>query len=440
MIHLFFVVITLCLFAVSAAWFADHPGHVTIHWQGYEISTTLGIFLLGSAGCAFGIFCIVEASYFLLTLRKRLSQGHTIKRQNYGLSIITRGFAALAMGDVKSAERYTLKAQKLLGRTPITLLLSAQLARQEGDGRRAKLYLEEMLPYPETQGVAARGLIEDARRSGRLKEAILTCEHVQKENKKDAWTATTLIDLYIRENRWQEALHRIDKALSGNTITRGTAKRWRGLVYYAQARRAAHTPALAMASATKARACLSAHPPAIALLAEMEAKADAPEKAVKTLLKGWKEIPHPSLCSIYFSLFTHEPDAKRLHRALKLAHMHPDHPESHYVKAEGYIMGKAWQDAKTLLETLVRHEESARACRLMARVEKEGFYNTEAMSKWLERALTANPDSVWHCMACGHESSEWHVHCPSCETMDRMEWKTRQKIFIDSDGDRVFSL
>src|SRR5688572_6132532 len=131
MINLLLLLLFLACLGITAAWIAENPGSVTIYWFDYRIDTSFAFLLL------LAILAAITLSYAYIFIRRViLSPGdflerRSIKHYRKGLTELTFSVAALAAADIKKAETHTRKAEALLGRTPMTLLLSAQIARSQ---------------------------------------------------------------------------------------------------------------------------------------------------------------------------------------------------------------------------------------------------------------------------------------------------------------------
>ena len=158
---LFLAIVAL---AVAAAWYADHPGSLVLHWAGWQLEASLAVVAV----------LLVLSFALLLTLYKLLrwlqagpgawSRHRQDKQRRQGYEALSRGLVAVAAGDGKEARRLAKRTDVLLNDPPLTLLLSAQAAQLEGDEAAALSYFEAMRERPETEFLGLRGLLAYARR------------------------------------------------------------------------------------------------------------------------------------------------------------------------------------------------------------------------------------------------------------------------------------
>jgi len=231
MINLLLLLFFLGCLGIATAWMAENPGHVTIHWFDYRIDTSFAFLLVMAL-----IAAVVVAYGWILVRRLILAPVHFSERRNLkhyrkGLTELTYSVAALASADTREAEIHTRKAEKLLGRIPLTLLLSAQIARSHGDDAKTRLLLEQMLEHKETEYLAARSLSDAASKQQMFPKALALAERAHALNPKGI---ESIVSLHTRLGQWQEAMLAIDKAVRKGRITRASMRHYKGCVYLQQ--------------------------------------------------------------------------------------------------------------------------------------------------------------------------------------------------------------
>lgn len=432
MINLLLFLFLLFLVSVTAAWVAENPGTVSMEWFDYRIETSLAFLLLTAVILAFVL------AYGILFIRMiiRAPSGFMTQRsaRHYrkGLDEITYSVAALAAADITTAQVHTKKAQKLLGTTPLTLLLQAQIARSTGDDEKTHELLHKMLEHKETEYLAARSLSESASKQHLLSKALELAQRAQKINPRDAAPAQTVISLHMRLHQWQEAIGAIDMAARKGRWHRHKANRARALVHHAQGLQLLETgeQESALAHAKMALKSLPGFVPVVLLAAKAHAACNQPEKAIKLLLACWKHSPHPALAAQLRVLTSREPKEKQLKWVKKLAALNPAHPQSDLAVAETAVKLQEWELARAALGRALAKEETVHGCKLMAYLEQGEFSDFDAAGRWLAKSSEAFSDPAWHCSGCGHTSDSWSAHCPTCEAYDSFEWKSASLKFV----------
>jgi HemY protein len=433
MIRLLIWLLFIGFIGAGAAWVAEHPGDVTIYWFDLRIDTSFAFLLAAVLIFAFLFAYLLIFVRWLARLPVHFSERRNIRHYSKGLTEITYSVAALAASDVKAAEKHTRKAEKLLGSTPLTLLLSAQIARSQGDESKTRQLLEQMLDHKETEYLAARSLSESASKQQQFSAALPLAERASKVNPREKAPVAALVGLHTRLGQWQEALNAIDKAYRKGALKRSEMHYYKGLVHVRQGE-ALLDNGQADAALAHARICLKHMPeflPAVIFAARAHHASGRSDKALKLIFSQWRKEPHPELASLMRIVMAKDTEAKQLKYAGKLVALAPEHPESQLALAEVAIKFKQWETARAALKAALAQEESVRACKLMAYVEQGEFSDYDASGRWLARSSEALTDPVWMCSACASVSEHWQSHCAECASFDTLSWKKREIRFVD---------
>jgi len=322
MLNLLLLLVFLSSTGIVAAWISENPGSVTIEWFHYRIDTSFGFLLLLS------LLIAVTIAYAYIVLRRiilapeRFANRRSNRSYEKGLVELTYSVASLAASDVETAEKHAKKAEKILGRTPLTLLLSAQISKSQGDDAKTRALLEQMLDHKETEYLAARSLSDSASQN-HLPTALAMAKRAEAINPQGV---AQVIDLQIRLGAWQEALYAVDKA----HVARAEKRRYKSMIYLeqgTQALDAAH-PESALAAA---RLALKYAPKSISVTvfaARTMTANHQQQKAIKLITKKWKEAPHPDLAEAFRAVIAGEPREKQMKLMKKLASYHPDAEEN----------------------------------------------------------------------------------------------------------------
>jgi len=436
MIRLLIWLALLAAIGAASAWIADHPGHVTMHWSGYRIDTSVAFLV-----AVFAIGILVFA-YLYLTARALvlLPSNYSRRRQlgcyQQGLTELTFSVAALAAADIKEAEAHSRKAEKLLGKTPLSLLLSAQIARLQGDDAKTHALLEQMLQHKETEYLAARSLADAATKKQLFAKALPLAERARKVNPYDRQPALQLIALHVRLKQWQQALQAALAAHRSGALSRRDKHHFLGMVALLQGQTLLEHSQLdaAYACAKSAVSYLPDFAPALQLMARCLIAQGKNERAIKHLQRSWKRAAHPDLAATLRLAMAREPEARQLKIAESLVSLLPAHLESQLSLAETAIKQKNWGKARLALRAALAIAESPRACKLMAYVEQGEHNDTAAAGRWLEKSAQALPDAAWTCHDCTHRSDTWHSHCPACGAFDTQEWKEAMPLVYAADA------
>jgi HemY protein len=425
MFRLIVLLLTITVLSLGLAWIADEPGRVAIDWGDYHIESSLLVLLAVVALGAMACMMVYYVLFAILRSPRTWLRSRLAKRQMLGLEALTAAFAAIATQDIRAARRQIKRAQQYLPHQPLTLMLASQVARLEGNESQSRLYLEQMLKTESTEFMAMRGLVENARRNHDDDMALVHAEKALTLKPNDPWLTTTLVGLYTRKARAQEALRLLDLAARKRTITRRQQRSLTAFVLYehakplvAQQRWDEAQPAL-----HDALKCEPGFVPASALLAEAYSRQGKTTHALKVISRAWKAAPHPLLTHALLECLAPEETRKKVLRtAEKLARQQPDHRESHFLNAALALKGNKADTARGEIQHLLDARETARACAVMAEVEHAAG-NGDASAHWLKRSHSALPDPGYACDTCHRPSPAWELTCPQCGSVGSMVWK-----------------
>ncbi|MDD2703931.1 MAG: heme biosynthesis HemY N-terminal domain-containing protein [Acidocella sp.] len=388
-----FLILAAVLLAL-AWWVGSLPGNVTAHAGPYTIATSTPAALLL-------IFLITLLFTILLRVLGGIrhapgsfSAWRGGRRAKLGDIATQRGLVALAAGDATAARAEAGRAKKLLGETPLVLLLTAEAARLAGQTDEAAAAFQRLTQQKEMRYLGHRGLL---RASLAAHDSTVAQKHAlaaEEAYPGATWTRARRLELALREKDYTAALalthEPAEVAALATAASYTTPNPHRALDYAKQAMKA--DPTLA---------------PAIVALADALNGRQKPRAARKALLAGWKTTPHPLIAAAWFA-----PEATPLERAQDaaiLAAANPGHAESELLLAQTALAANLPGEAK-------RHAEAALAAGA-----------TDGRAQSILDQLAGKPAIpsrlVWVCDSCHHAQAEWAAICPGCTAAGTMRWK-----------------
>jgi HemY protein len=425
MIRAFVLFSILVLLSLGVAWFADHPGRVTVFWLGYRIDASFG-----ALAAALVLVAAVSGFFWrgwgtVANAVRRTGTARAERRRNRGYRALTRGFVAVAAGDAEEARRQSERADALLAEPPLTMLLSAQAAQLGGDEDAAKKYFTAMLDRPDTAFLGLRGLINQALRGRDREQALALARRAYRIRPKTPWLAAMLAELQSRAGEWGEAAIVLHRARKSGTISDGKRAEAVALIGQSDAAGSEGREAEAVELLRRAHKLAPDLVPGAAKLALRLAARGEARRARKIIESAWAGEPHPDLARAFTALGRDEDALARLQRTARLARLRPDSGESHIAIAEAALDASLWGEARRHLRlALLAPNPGRRVFRLMARLEEEEHADAVAARQWLSRAAEAEPDPAWVCRRCAAPAPEWRPLCPSCEAFDGLSWSS----------------
>lgn len=438
------IFLVLALLSAGAIWLAQEPGDLVVHWRGYEIRTS---FVVGAgiiALLAGGLVYLWQMTRRLFRSPRDLYAFIAVRRERKGYLALTKGMVAVAAGDAREARLRAAQAERLLGRPPLTMLLSAQAAQLEGDSEDAKRHFAAMLEDKETSVIGHRGLFIQAQRAGDPVAALFHARAAQEEAPRTGWAGDAVFQLETFEGDWDGALKTLDKMVSGGLVPRDKARRRRAVLLTAKAHEIVAEAREDMSESGKARRTEAlntvsqavemepAFAPGVALAARLYAGDGKARKAARLIERAWTFSPHPELFETFLTVHRDESAFERQRHIQALAAQNPEHKESRIALAKGAIGARDWEAARAalghFLESSAEGEPSVRICELMAEIEDGQFGNRGRARDWLSRALHAPRDEAW--VSDGYVSPDWLPVCPRTGAFDAFEWKVPQSMIV----------
>ena len=425
----------LAVAAYAAVWIADHPGTVTVVWNGYEIGMSLAIALTGVLVAAIVIGVIWAIVTGVIGLPASISRTTRERRRNRGLASLSRGMIAVGSGDPLAARRHAGDAERLLGSQPLTLLLKAQAAQISGDRDAAEQAFKRMADDPETRVLGLRGLFVEARRREDEGAARAYAAEAARLAPSVTWANEAVLEAQCADGEWSAATETVERRASLGLMDKHAARRQRAVLLTAAAQRhEAGEPDTAIEQALKAVKLAPDLVPAAVIAGRLLARRNDLRKAAKIVEAAWKATPHPELAKVYLNLRTGDSARDRLARAETLAKLSSWDPESRLVIAQAATEAKDFARAREALAPLTDDRPTARVCRMMARIEAAEHGAESGRSReWLARAARAPRDPAW--VADGVISERWAPVSPVTGRLDAFVWKTPPEILAGPDED-----
>lgn len=411
-----------------AIWLAEHPGTLTVEWQGFVVNTSFAMAVLVTV-VALGASAILYRLYRIIRYAPSNLAGYSrARRREKGYHALTQGLVAVAAGDPQMARRMARKADELLHDPPLTMLLSAQAAQLTGDERGAKEYFTAMLDQPETAFLGVRGLLMMAIKNGDTVEALNLARRAQQLQPTTPWVLTTLYDLEARAGEWAAAERTLQAAVRAGAIPAEDARQHRAALllersFDAERRGRADS---ALYHVQTAFELVPTFAPAAARYARLLHLAGKTRKGTRVVEKAWKLQPHPELADAYRQLLERYDAATRLKTFENLTRLSQGNVEGHVALARAAMDARTWSEARAHLTRALELQPAPRIYRLLAELERAEHGNEEAASAWLAKAADAPADPAWTCRPCGAVSHDWAGLCGNCGAFDTLEWKTPQ--------------
>ncbi|MBL4836912.1 MAG: tetratricopeptide repeat protein [Kordiimonadaceae bacterium] len=428
--------------AYGAAWFTNNPGVVTIDFQGARYYTDFARLALIVGALALTTGLLVWLIGWLKRDMPLVGSNQIIKRQARGIKMLNQSLVALSAGDHKLAGRLVGQAEVLLPPQPMVHLIAAEAAQRGGDHAAAAKRYKALEQTEDGRLLGLRGLLAEARRTGRESEALRLARTAFGENRKSPWVLKTLFALEVAAGNWTEANGALSKVLKEGLLDADTGKRHQAALAYAEATEE-NLKGNRAAARKGFKKTLSHRPefsPATVALARLELADNHKKKAEKILTAAWQQGPHPSYAKLFKELDLSESKADWLKRVRAFITTRPEHPESLLLLTDALMDATEYEAAKPVLDKLIKDAPSREAWQYrlaLAHVLKEDPDPIEAALHYAEDG------ALWQCNDCGHKPHGWSPLCANCDAFDTTDWKQKGDLITPAkafDADTTIAL
>lgn len=417
-----------CALGWGILWIRNNVGAASITIGDRIIDVQAPILILGLLLGAIGFYVLVRLLR-LVWFGPSLAKG-ALDRHNdaKGVEAVTRGLAAMEVGDAKSALREARKAEKLLHHRQdrsLARLVQARAQTMAGNAEEAKQYYEAMLNSPGTELAGLRGLTSQAVASGDTAKALQLTRRAVELKPRDSAVLSAAFDLQVAAHEWPEARQNLAALHLSGALPKAVAKRREAALHLAEAldAEAAGDGARAL---NEARAALKIAPglsPAAVLTAKKLGNGSEKDKteAARHIETAWAQAPYPDLVEAYAGLAPEEAPEARRKRLQRLVKAYPDHPESRLLAGELALAAGDLPAARKALAGMETDHPGARVFALLGALAKAEGASETSLRQWLARAIQA-PRAAWTCDSCGLTAPRWVCSCPQCGGFDSFHW------------------
>jgi HemY protein len=420
------------LVALGAAWILDTPGEVRIAFGGREFSLTpIGFLVAVIALVVIAMLLLKLLGFlgavirFLLGDETAISRYFARSRERKGFDALSDGMVALASGNTRLATKKAQKAEKMLNRPDLTLLLTAQAAEASGDRSKAFDAYKALLPNDRTRPVGVQGLMRLKLDEGDTDTALALAKKAFALTPDNERVLRTLFDLQSKQEDWGGARETLNATMHAKLLPRDVGTRRDAVLSLADARAAlsAGETQRGNEAALQANRLAPMLVPAAALAARVQAAQGSKRKATKTLTSVWAVAPHPELAAAFAAIEPEESPEARRKRFGTLIAANPGHPESRLLEAELALAAEDFPAARKALGDLAETAPTTRSLALMAAVERGQGAPDAVVRGWLAKALGASRGPQWICANCNHIHAAWEPVCENCGAFDSLDWK-----------------
>lgn len=362
----------------------------------FEAAILLVLFIVAVLIALWLLRLLIALIRFIAGDETAFSRFFARSRERRGLDALAKAYLAMAAGDGKQARRKAATAEQKLMRPNLTRILNAQAAEMAGDETRARTYYRALLMERETAFVGTRGLLKLAVKNGDHDRALKLAEHARELRPKDPEILETLYMLQSQAFDWTAARKTLKAQAKAGHLPPPEAHRREAALALAQAEDAAGMGETDQARALSVEAAKldPTNAAAVTTAAQLLLDSGAKRAATKLVTDAWRAQPKPQLAAAFAAIEPDEAPAARRRRFETLFALHPEHPETQFLRAELALADRDWTGAQAAIGNLRETDPSARSCAIMAAIARGRGEPDQVVRAWLTRALGAPRDEA----------------------------------------------
>ena len=199
-------VVVAALAVALAWWVAGLPGSVTVGLYGYTVTLATSLALVGVVVIVLALLVVLRVLGWVFGTPRRLRARRARRRREAGDRAVTRTLVALAAGEDGHARREAMRARRLLGDTPQTLLLAAEAGRLAQREDEATGLYKQLAARDDAALLGLRGLFRQAVTRESWEEAAAIARRAEAVHPGGAWLREERAQLAVRTGNWAQAL------------------------------------------------------------------------------------------------------------------------------------------------------------------------------------------------------------------------------------------
>lgn len=432
------------LLLAAAAWagmvLLETPGSVEVVWGDHAYAMRPLAAVFAAIVLMFALWLIWKIiglgvavfTFFFTGDRTALERYWARRAHKRGLAALSESLIALAAGDGKRASAKARRAEMLLDEPALTQIVNAQASLLAGEKHRARRYFEKLSADRDSEIAGIKGLLSMSMEEGDTDRALRLARRAFALQPRENGTLDALLGLQAQTGDWRGARDTLRAKAKAGHLPKDVAARREGVLLLADARLALadNEEERARSAALEAVRKAPSLAPAAALATELMARAGQARKAGRVAVDAWRHGPHPSIAAAFAAIHPDESPEDRRLRFRTLTAAAPKHPETRMLEAELALAAGQFGAARKALGDLAEGAPTARACAIMAAIEKGEGAPEKVVRGWLARALTATRGAQWCCDNCGFIAPDFTPLCPNCDAFDTLTWRE-----IDANAD-----
>ena len=418
MIRLTLYIVTALSISLIAAWVASNPGQIIITWQGWEIRTTIAVFIFFIVLYTAAILASLKLLKWLNILSYLSSPQRLAGKRKKGALDLDQAWSALALGDHEQAIKMGLRAKSKLGEDHNVLRLLASATKQSG--KIENPYFEALKSAPHSAPWVLKQELDQLIELKSWEEALPIANKMLSERPGNRYLAEVQLMLLAHLGLWHDAKEALN--LKGG-ISPSQKAHLKAMVEYCIAleEKAAGRKIEAQALTKSALKKDPKFGPAAILSARLYLEQGDQKEAGKILNAIWKRSPNSEIANMLIDLNPLESATETYRRIKSVSEKMPEHTERQQLLARAAIDAGHWPEARQALELNIASGKPTKTTyQLLAQLERKQKNDDAAAQKFVVLSEALKDDSPWVCRECLSPTQHYVPVCSTCQEFDSL--------------------
>jgi HemY protein len=425
------LVVVIIVTGVVAHFLSQQQGSTVIEWMGWRIEARTSLIAVLLIGTIIVIVGFDRLYGYITGIPRRITGSIAARRQNQGHHALALGLVAVSAGDGREATRQARKAERLIGTTTLTELLSAQAAVLNGDHDAATGFFKKLSDHRETAFIGKAGMMRLLADDGRDEDALESGREAFRLNRNAPSLAKGLFALEARHENWAEAIAALKVARRDDDMDDEEARRTLAALLYKKAETESAEDEIKLQTLEAALKEDPAFLPALMEARRLYRDLERDRKVVPMLKRALQHRPQPAIIETLFedySASSKTGDADALAKIIRLVDKHGNDQGSLIATARLAMRLELWGEALRLLTLIPEKARNIAAWQMMADLADHAPDAQPLKADWPERSdclikasRAPRPDG-WSCTSCNTPHQDWQDRCMSCDSFATVTW------------------
>lgn len=395
---------------VGLGWLVEYsaqtPGTVVFEWYGYEVETTVLFVAVCLLVLTLFFFAWGRVWGWFMAAPKMLQVYRDKKKEQKGFETFFKGLNALASGDAEKAKNLALQTSKLLPDQRLPHMIRAEAAQMLGEEGEAIYHFQALAEHKDSAFLGLRGLLSQAYKSKNYEAAYEYAQKAHKMKPKSTWVQRIYFEVLLHLNRFEEALHFLDKLDKQSVLSFEESRQHRAFISLqigeAAKREKAYRKAFKYADISlKALPTFKA---AGVFKASVYREKEDKKGEANCLAEIWQTAPKKGVFSRWLQMTDGQKNQLKLAQKLTKKHLHT--AEGCMALGLAFMAAEKWKEAEQQFKNALEYTQNQFIYAQLLMCAERLHREPSLQEKWQKKAITED-GYMWEQEAYKKEYAKW---------------------------------